>query len=61
VRKLQILDRLCVGMGLAVGMPSADSVFVTVIVNFQVVSNPLAVFVITQNGHLSGMMEVEER
>jgi hypothetical protein len=48
-------------MGLAVGMPSADSVFVTVIVNFQVVSNPLAVFVITQNGHLSGMMEVEER
>ena len=47
-------------MGLALGVPSADPVFVTVVVHFQVVGNPLAGFVITQNGHVFGMMQVEE-
>jgi hypothetical protein len=45
---------------LAGGVHRAGTLFATVTVNFQVVGNPLAVFVITQNGHVFGMMQAEE-
>jgi len=41
-------------------MHRAGTLFATVIVNFQVVGHLLAAFVITQNGHLFGMMQMEE-
>jgi hypothetical protein len=47
-------------VGLAGGVHRAATLFATVIVNFQVVGNPVAAFVITQNDHVFGMMQVEE-
>jgi len=47
-------------VGLAGGVHRAATLLATVIVNFQVVGNPVAAFVITQNDHVFGMMQVEE-
>ena len=45
---------------LAVHVPSADSVFVTVIVHFQVVGHLLAAFAVTQHGRVQRMLKLEE-
>ena len=47
-------------MRLAVGMRSAESVFVTVIVHFQVVGHLLASLLITQHGHVQRMVKLEK-
>jgi ribosomal protein S19 len=47
-------------MRLAVGVHSADSVFVTVIVHFQVVGHLFAAFAITQHGHVWRMVKLEK-
>jgi len=45
---------------LAEGVHRAGTLFATVSVHFQVVRDPLAAFVVTQNGRVFGMMQVEE-
>jgi ribosomal protein S19 len=47
-------------MCLTVGVQSADSVFVTVIVHFQVVGHSLTAFAITQHGHVWRMVKLEK-
>jgi hypothetical protein len=47
-------------MGLAVGVPSADPVFVTVIIHFQVVGHLSTALAITQHGHVWRMLKLEE-
>jgi hypothetical protein len=47
-------------MYLAGGVHRAGMVFATLLVHFQVVDNPFAPFVITQDGHVFRMMQVEE-
>jgi ribosomal protein S19 len=47
-------------MGLAVGVRSADPVFVTVFVHFQVVGHLFTVFAITQHGHVWRMVKLEK-
>ena len=47
-------------MRLAVGVRSADPVFLTVIVHFQVVGHLFAAFAITQHGHIWRMVKLEE-
>jgi hypothetical protein len=47
-------------MRLAVSVGSADPVFVTVIVHFQVVGHLLASLPITQHGHVQRTVKVEE-
>jgi hypothetical protein len=47
-------------MRLAVGVHSADSVFVTVVVHFQVVGHLLAALAITQHGHVWRMVKLEK-
>jgi hypothetical protein len=46
-------------MRLAVGMRSADSAFVTVVVHFQVVGHLFTAFAITQHGHVWRMVKLE--
>ncbi|MGA7926981.1 MAG: hypothetical protein WCA20_13450 [Candidatus Sulfotelmatobacter sp.] len=47
-------------MRLAVGVRSADSVFVTVVVDFQVVGHSLTAFAITQHRHVWRMVKLEK-
>jgi ribosomal protein S19 len=47
-------------MRLAVGVRSAEPVFVTVIVHFQVVGHLLAAFAVTQHGRVERMVKLEE-
>jgi len=47
-------------MRLAVGVRSADPVFVTVIVHFQVVGHLFTAFTITQHGHVWRMVKLEK-
>ena len=47
-------------MRLAVGVRSADPVFVTVIVHFQVVGHLFTAFAITQHGHVWRMVKLEK-
>ena len=47
-------------MRLAVGVRSADPVFLTVIVHFQVVGHLFTAFAITQHGHVWRMVKMKE-
>jgi hypothetical protein len=47
-------------MRLAVGVRSADPVFVTVIVHFQVVGHLFTVFAITEHGRVWRMVKLEK-
>jgi hypothetical protein len=47
-------------MRLAVGMRSADPVFVTVVVHFQVVGHSFTAFAITQHRHVWRMVKLEK-
>jgi ribosomal protein S19 len=47
-------------MRLAVGVRSADPVFVTVVVHFQIVGHLFTAFAITQHGHVWRMVKVEK-
>jgi hypothetical protein len=47
-------------MRLAVGVRSADSVFVTVVVHFQVVGHLFTAYAITQHGHVWRMVKLEK-
>jgi ribosomal protein S19 len=47
-------------MRLAVGVRTANSVFVTVVVHFQVIGHSLTAFAITQLGHFWRMVKLEK-